>query len=157
MAALEALEAWHWLVLGLVLLGLEALGTGGFLLGAAAAGLMLSLLLWIWPEMAWSAQLILFALATVIFTVIYWRGFRRVNQRTEQPGLNDRAAQLVGRQVVLEQDLLAGEGKIQIGDTLWRVRCERPLAAGTRVRVVASEGMRLVIEASEPGQQGALS
>ncbi|MBW3166043.1 NfeD family protein [Ferrimonas balearica] len=149
MAVLEALEAWHWLVLGLILLGLEALGAGGFLLGAAAAGILLSLLMWIWPEMAWSLQLMVFALSAVLFTVIYWRGFRRFNQATEQPQLNDRAAQLVGRVLVLEHDLLPGEGKIQVGDTLWRARTEQPLAAGSRVRIVASEGMVLQVEAAQ--------
>ncbi|MBY6187894.1 NfeD family protein [Marinobacter hydrocarbonoclasticus] len=149
MAVLESLQAWHWLVLGLVLLGLEALGSGGFLLGAAAAGILLSLLLWIWPELSWSSQLMIFAVSAVVFTVIYWRGFRRFNQASEQPTLNDRAAQLVGRSWVLAQDLPAGESKVQVGDTLWRVRCEQPLSVGTRVQVSGSDGMTLLLEAAE--------
>lgn len=146
MAFLDSLAAWHWLVLGLVLLGLEALGAGGFLLGGAVAGILLALLLWLWPDMVWSTQFILFAVAAVAFTVIYWRGFRRFNQASEQTGLNDRAAQLVGRVLVLEKELVAGEDRIQIGDTLWRVRIDVSLPAGSRVRVRESQGMILILE-----------
>ncbi len=146
MAVFDGLAAWHWLVLGLVLLGLEALGAGGFLLGAAAAGILVAVLMWLWPELAWSGQFMIFAVTAVAFTIIYWRGFRRFNQASELPGLNDRAGQLVGRVVVLEKDLLPGEDRIQIGDTLWRVRCDIPLAAGSRVRVRDSQGMVLLLE-----------
>ncbi len=149
MAWLATIGPWHWLVLALVLIGAEALGSGGFLLGAAAAAFLLAALCWLMPELGWAGQFVIFGFAAVIFSVAYWKLFRGYNEQTEQPLLNDRAAQLVGRQLTLEQDLAAGEGRIQIGDTRWRVYCASPLVTGQRVRIERSEGMLLYLSAVE--------
>ncbi|WP_028116452.1 NfeD family protein [Ferrimonas senticii] len=143
------LAPWHWLVLALLLLALEALGAGGFVLGAALAAGLMALLLWLLPELSWASQLILFAVAAVAFSVAYWRFFRGFNQRTEQPQLNDRAAQLVGRRITLAEPLPVGDSRLQLGDTLWRVRSEQAIAAGTAVTIHGSDGMVLLISAVE--------
>ena len=52
MEFLSAIQPWHWLIVGFLFLGLEALGTGGFLLGTALAGLLLAFLLWLLPDLA---------------------------------------------------------------------------------------------------------
>ncbi|GAA4894680.1 hypothetical protein GCM10023333_29880 [Ferrimonas pelagia] len=145
-AWLEALQPWHWLLLALLMLGAEALGTGGFLLGAAAAACLLALLLWLLPEWGWAGQFMVFGLATLLLSVAYWKLFRGYNERTEQPTLNDRAAQMIGRQWVLEVAVPSGESRLQIGDTRWRVQTAQTLAAGERVRVVASDGMILQLD-----------
>ncbi|MCY4329978.1 MAG: NfeD family protein, partial [Endozoicomonadaceae bacterium] len=66
------LYPWHWLVTGLVLIGLEALGFGGFLLGGALAGLIMSVVSWMDSSLKWTVQVIIFSGLTVIFTIIYW-------------------------------------------------------------------------------------
>jgi membrane protein implicated in regulation of membrane protease activity len=64
---------------------------------------------------------------------------------TDQPDLNRRLAQHVGRVVVLEEAIVHGRGKARIGDTLWAV--EGPEApAGAHVRVTAAHGAVLVVE-----------
>ena len=45
MEAELTIQAWHWLVLGLVLLTAEALGAGGFVIGLAIAAFVQSLLI----------------------------------------------------------------------------------------------------------------
>lgn len=65
--------------------------------------------------------------------------------RSDTPHLNARAAQIVGRIVVLVEPIEAGLGKIRCDDTLWQV--EGPdLPAGARVRVTGAKGMRLAVE-----------
>ncbi|QIZ78376.1 NfeD family protein [Ferrimonas lipolytica] len=142
---LSQLQPWHWIILCLLLLGAEAIGIGGFLLGAAAAAAAIAGFLFFWPDTSWANQLILFAIAAVIFTVAYWRFFRSYNDHTEQPQLNDRAAQLIGRSWVLQQSLPSGESRVQIGDTLWRVRTEQQLQQGIRVEVIDRDGMVLLV------------
>lgn len=67
--------------------------------------------------------------------------------KTDQPDLNRRAVQLVGRVVVLEQAIECGRGKVRVGDTLWPV--EGPDApAGAEVRVKAANATLLVVEPS---------
>ncbi len=64
---------------------------------------------------------------------------------TDQPDLNLRASQLVGRVVRLEEAIEHGRGKARVGDTLWTV--EGPDApAGARVRITATQGTVLKVE-----------
>jgi membrane protein implicated in regulation of membrane protease activity len=64
---------------------------------------------------------------------------------TDEPDLNRRPAQLVGRVVVVEEAIAHGRGKVRVDDTLWPV--EGPDApVGARVRVAAARGAVLVVE-----------
>lgn len=140
---LDAITTWHWLTLAVVLLILEVLGTSGFLLGIAFAALVMSGLTALDMLPAWQHQLLLFSLLTVVFTLLYWKVFRRFNDRSAEPLLNDRAAQLIGRRLVLEERLVGGQGRIKVGDTLWKAVADEELEAGTTVEVCGSEGMTL--------------
>ena len=65
--------------------------------------------------------------------------------KTDQPDLNRRPDQLVGRVVAVEEAITHGRGKVRIGDTLWIV--EGPDApAGAEVRVTAAQGAVLRVE-----------
>ena len=140
------LNAWHWLILGVILLAFEVLGTAGFLLGLALAALLQALLLVMMPEMNWKIQLLVYAFTAVLSSVLYWKVFRPFNTRSDEPLLNDRAGQLVGRQLVLNESIVNGLGRIQIGDTLWKVNAEGDIAAGTKVTVVSNQGMTLFVQ-----------
>ena len=59
--------------------------------------------------------------------------------------LNQRANQLVGRVAALDQAIVNGRGRVQIGDAFWDV--EGPdLPVSTPVRVVAVNGMTLKVQ-----------
>ncbi|WOG25395.1 NfeD family protein [Endozoicomonas sp. 8E] len=143
---LNTLQPWHWLIVAFLCLGLEALGAGGFLLGSAAAALLLAALVWLLPEISWAWQLVWFALGSLIFTVAYWKFFRRVNEKSDHPQLNQRSAQLIGLVLVLENDLPGGQGKIRVGDTLWSVKAPGDFEKGCSVIVTGTEGMILLID-----------
>jgi len=81
----------------------------------------------------------------LLCSVWFWYRFKSFNQETDQPVLNDRAAQLVGREFALTQEMTGGQGKMQVGDTLWRVESETNLSAGTQVKVIGSREMVLLI------------
>lgn len=138
---LSTLTQWHWLILGVLLLLLEVLGASGFLIGLAVASLTLAGVVGLGLIESWSYQLLLFALLGVLFTVLYWRVFRSFNRHTDEPLLNDRAAQLIGRKFILANDLDNGQGRVQVGDTLWKAEAKTALAAGTQVEIYASDGM----------------
>lgn len=139
------LEPWHWLILLFVLLGAEALGAGGFLLGSAAAAAVVSLWLWLVPAINWPVQLVIFGIASLLLSFAYWKLFRKVNDKSDSPELNNRASQLVGRTIILDHDLPAGHSKLQIGDTLWKVESDRYVPRGRTVSVTGNQGMTLVV------------
>ncbi|ROS01407.1 hypothetical protein EDC56_1848 [Sinobacterium caligoides] len=150
MQSLLELSPSHWLILSVVLLVLEVFGAGGFMIGMAVAGVMTSLLLWLQPALSWQLQLLCFAVVSVVATVAYWKYFRGFNNATDQPQLNNRTQQLVGRRWQLDQDLPTGSGRQQIGDTYWKVRSQGALRAGDLVEVYGSEGSELLIRLVDP-------
>ena len=142
---LSSLQPWHWLILTFLILGMEALGTGGFLLGIAAASAVVAGFQWLYPTMAWTTLFVIFAILSLVFTVLYWKYFRKHNEESDHPELNNRAAQLIDRIVTLEQDFPDGQGRIQLGDTLWKIRSEKPLSKGMKVFVSDVDGMILIL------------
>jgi membrane protein implicated in regulation of membrane protease activity len=64
---------------------------------------------------------------------------------SEEPDLNRRGAQYVGRVVLLAEAIESGRGKVRLGDTLWLV-AGPDLPEGARVRIVAANGTVLVVE-----------
>ena len=69
-----------------------------------------------------------------------------MNERSDNQQLNNRAAQLVGRVVEVSEPLHHGQGRVQIGDTLWKVKASETIEAGAQVIVVGADGMNLLIE-----------
>lgn len=65
--------------------------------------------------------------------------------KTDQPDLNLRPAQLVGRVVIVEEAISHGRGKVRAADTLWIA--EGPdVPAGSEVRVISARGTVLLVE-----------
>lgn len=139
------INAYHWIALGLILFAAEALGAAGFLLGTAAAALLVGLLALLIPGLGLAAQLTLFALVAVTASYLYLKVF--TEEQADRPdNLNHRAEHLIGTEFELAGALNNGEGRVQIGDTFWRVRADTTLEQGTRVRVIAAESMLLKLE-----------
>jgi membrane protein implicated in regulation of membrane protease activity len=148
------LQAWHWLTLGIFVLILELLGAGGFLLGIGFAALAVSGLMAVIPGMGWHWQFVLFAVLSVLITLVYWKKFRRFNEKTEQPLLNARIQRLIGRKATLITPLTNGSGKVQIEDALWVVSCAQDLPQGAIVTITGAEGMTLLVEAQATHAEG---
>ncbi|PJE80939.1 Inner membrane protein YbbJ [invertebrate metagenome] len=144
---LTNIEPWYWLVLACALLGCEALGAGGFLLGSAAASIVMAGVLWLFPALNWMTQITVFALLAFGMTIAYWRFFKPFNERSDHPQLNNRAASLIGQSVVVREVLSQGKGRVQIGDTLWKIQSSLPLEQGMTVTVKGYKGMILLVEA----------
>ena len=146
----EQLSQWHWFIFGLLLLIGEALGASGFLLGTSMAALLMGVIVWIAASitdsgMGWQAQVVLCAVLSVSFSLLYWRFFRADQQVSDRPELNHRTAQLVGRKLVLDKDI-PFEGRIQIGDTFWKVVSDTPLSKGDQVEVISADATTLTIK-----------
>lgn len=142
---LTQMEPWHWMALGVSLLAIEAMLGTELLLGMGLAGLAVALVYKLVPDLSWQMQLVWFAVLSIVFTLLYWKKFRASEQQTDQPLLNNRTAQLVGKQMPLFEPIVNGTGKVQIADALWAVKgVDAPKE--TVVRVVGAEGMTLVVE-----------
>jgi len=136
-----ALGKWNWLILGLLLMGIEALLPGVFMLWLGLAALIIGALSF-GGTISWQMQVVGFALLAISM-VPMWRHFAaRASEREDNHLLNRRTQQLVGQVATLETSIVDGVGTVKIGDTVWRV--EGPaLEAGTRVKIESADGARL--------------
>lgn len=142
---LEGITYWHWIILALLLLGGEALGAAGFMLGISISALLVAALMAMGVLDSWQGQFLIFALFSIIASIVVWKFFKTQNKTDDASVINDRAAQLIGRKLTLQDDVENGLGRVQIGDTYWKVSANVELAAGTKVEVFATEGMVLQI------------
>jgi membrane protein implicated in regulation of membrane protease activity len=148
MDLLQNLEYWHWLLLGVILALLEIFSPGVFLLwigiGAGVTGLVLLLI----PDLAWQVQLVAFALFS-FGAIVAAKVFLSAHPlQSDQPNLNRRGEQYVGRTFTLQQAVVNGEGKIRVDDSTWKIHGS-DCPAGTRVRVVGVNGVVLQVEAAD--------
>ena len=142
------LGPWTWIVLGVILLCAEIVLPGVFLLWIGVAALLtgtISLQLWDAAFWIWQVQVLVFLVLSLVAAVAGKRLLGSSRGDTDQPLLNQRDQQLVGRTATLEEGIFEGRGRIRIGDTLWRVSGP-DLPAGTRVRVTGAAGGDLIVE-----------
>ncbi len=147
MKYVELMSFWHWWIFALVLLILEAFAPGAFFLWMAAAAAVVGVLVLATPDLSWQAQWLSFAVLSVL-TIVIWRLYRRNKPVvTDQPALNRRGEQLIGRLVTLDEPIVNGVGKININDTTWKVR-GADVAKGAQVKITGVDGTVLLVKAS---------
>ena len=137
---------YGWWLLALVLIGAELMIPGFFMLWIGVAAAAMGLILMFLPELSFLPQAVLFVTLALISCYIYWRFVRAaVHERSDQPKLNRRAEQYVGRRYVLDTAIVNGRGKVKVGDSPWLA--EGPeLPAGTEVEVVGVDGSTLKVQ-----------
>ena len=143
---ISELGPWNWMVLGFVLLVMEVIAPGIFMLWIGiAAGIMGAIVLLV-PTLSAIAQALVFALLAILTCTIYWRFIRPLAEhRNDQPLLNRRGAKLVGQRFVIVESIVNGRGKVKVGDSSWLA--EGPdLPAGTEVEVIATDGSALKVQ-----------
>lgn len=142
---LEQLDFWHWFIFAVSLLILEIFAPGTFFLWMGIAAAIVGALLWLIPGMSWEIQIIIFAVLSVA-TIVWWRK-RMTDNPTEsdQPNLNRRGQQYVGRTFTLDEPIVNGNGKIHVDDSTWKVE-GKDCPEGTQVTVTGVDGVILKVE-----------
>jgi membrane protein implicated in regulation of membrane protease activity len=135
------LGPWNWMVLGFVLIVLEIVAPGVFLVWIGIAALIvgaISLFVWDAAVWTWQVQVLLFLALSLMSA---YAGKKLVGSSrkddSDQPLLNRRGVQLIGRTATLTEPISNGRGRIRLGDTLWRVSGP-DLPAGARVKVTGA-------------------
>lgn len=148
---MAALSDYGWWILGLLLLVLEVVLPGVYLLffGIAALVVGMNVLLIGGAWFGWQQQVVAFVVlsAVAVFLGRKWYGAKAETAASGM--LNKPTQRLIGREAVLSEDLVGGRGRVGLEDSWWSV--EGPdLPKGTRVRVVGAEGSVLRVEPTSP-------
>jgi len=139
---------WHWWALAILLLIVETLAPGAFFMWMGVSAGIVGAILAFFPGMGWQLQIFIFAFFSIA-TIVGWRYYLQKNPtETDEPLLNRRGAQYVGRTFELTEEMKLGRGKINVDDTTWRAVCddETDLPVGSRVKVIAIDGTILKVE-----------
>jgi len=144
---------WHWWVLALLLVIIEMIAPGMFLLWIGAAAAVTGLIMFVadsvgW-QVSWQLQFVIFGVLAVASVVAAKYYVKRNPIETDNATLNRRSAQYMGRVFNLDEAIVNGIGKVRVGDSVWRVQGP-DLPAGERVKVVGVDGTMLKVEKAQP-------
>lgn len=148
-AIIGALGVWTWFVLGTTLLFLELVAPGAIFLWFGIAAFAVGTLA-LTVALPWQAQIVVFAVLSVVLIFAYRRYFRARTEESDRPFLNKRGESHIGQTYVLTDAITQGRGKIRIGDTDWRVSGP-DLAKGESVKVTGTDGAVLQVEKAGHG------
>ncbi|HEX2431779.1 MAG TPA: NfeD family protein [Aestuariivirgaceae bacterium] len=138
-----ALGQWVWWILAGLLLIVELLLAGIFFVWLGIAAAIMGVIDFLAPPLSWQVEILIFATLSAVL-VIAGRPWlkRRQAVESDQPNLNRRIQDYVGRSYVLDEAIINGRGKVKIDDTLWEVTGP-DLPQGAWVRIVGVDGLRL--------------
>ena len=137
------IEWWHWAVAGVALILAELAVPAFVLIWFGLGGLLVALVLAISGDFSLNAQLGLWLVASLAFTGLWFKVFRRGQFKTR---IGSSDADVVGEIGLLTRDVAPfekGEVRFQkpiLGSEAWACLSDESIAAGTRVKLVSVEG-----------------
>ena len=136
---------WHWWVLAVVLIILEILSPAVFFLWLGISAAVVGLLMLLLPGMGWELQMLLFAVFSVA-SVALWRYYLKSHPTaSDQPRLNRRGEQYIGRTFTLHEPIVNGYGKVKVDDSTWKIIGD-DCPEGVKVRVTGVDGVMLEVK-----------
>ena len=139
-----SLGSWNWFILAAVLLLLEVMAPGTFMLWLGLSATLVGLIS-LGVKWSWQYQLVAFAVFSIAAIPLWRRVGARARGATDQPFLNRRADAFIGRVFTLEKPIVGGNGTVGIGDTVWRISGP-DCPSGSKVKVAAVDGATLKVE-----------
>lgn len=141
---------WHWLVLGVVLVGLEIFLVSFTVIWFGLGAIMVGALLWLFPGLGLGMQLLAWTLTTLGFAIIWFTFFKpKMIDRTKAGISREGALGQVGQ--VIKVPLDGGRGTVRftlpvLGEDEWDFVCEGKVQPGDRVVIRDFSGNTLIVE-----------
>ena len=141
---------WYWLVFGMLLIIAELFIPSFTIFWFGLGAIIVALILRLLPDLAVSWQLFIWAIASIVFTILWFKFFR--------PLMTDRTKAGISREAVLGESgqviKIPQEGRRGIvrfttpllGADEWPFICEQEVAAGDRIFVKDVSGNTLIVE-----------
>lgn len=139
------IDFWHWWILGGAFLLLEAFVSGFFFVWLAVSAAVVGVAMFVYPGMSWKIQLVIFSILSVAIIAAFRSYQRKHPAQTDQPELNRRSRQYIGRSFTLGDPIVNGTGSLRVDDSTWRIVGE-DMPAGETITVVDVDGVLLKVE-----------
>lgn len=144
------IEWWYWILAGFCLIGLELIIPSFTIIWFGLGALLVGVLKAIWPGFPVGAQVALWSLASVFFTVMWFRYLKPTGDRTHV-GMSKEG--IVGETGIIIRGTndSYGRGIVSfrvpvLGTDEWRCYSDQVLRVGENVRVVDIEGQIVKVE-----------
>jgi inner membrane protein len=138
-------EFWYWLVAAVIMIVIEMLLPAAYFLWMGISAFIVGLLLYVIPDLHLLIQVIIFGVLSVVTLVLY-KKYKKENPTVkDEPNLNRRGEQYVGRIFTLEEAIVNGVGKVKVDDSSWKVK-GMDMPAGSKVRVMSVDGTVFNVE-----------
>jgi len=147
MELLSSINFWHWLIVAAILLSVEMMIGAYYFLWMGIAAVIVGGVMFFMPSLSWLAQVIIFTVLSLASFILFKKYQKRNPVISDQPALNKRGQQYVGRVFTLNEPIVNGIGKVKVDDTTWKVSGE-DRDAGAKVRVVAVDGTIFKVESA---------
>ena len=139
---------WGWLTFGLILMILELIIPGTFIIwfgfGAVITGIVVALI-----PLSASGQVATFAICSTVSVFFGFFIYKKIFGANKEVGQQNKtgARKYIGQTFkVVETIDEDGEGKVAVGDTVWLAKSDHPIAQGRRAKVVDVKGTILIVE-----------
>ncbi|MGA9699556.1 MULTISPECIES: NfeD family protein [Acinetobacter] len=145
-----AFEPWHWFVLGVLLILSELVLPAFAALWFGIAAIMVGVLLWLFPMMGFTTQLVIWIVLSILCTLLWFKFIKPLSTDKTKAGLSREAT--IGQvgmviQIHMEHDLITVRFPMPVlGSDEWNCRSLEPVRVGDRVRVVDILGNELVVK-----------
>ncbi|MDO9271548.1 MAG: NfeD family protein [Rugosibacter sp.] len=141
---------WYWMVLGMGLALAELALFSFFIIWFAIGALLVGVALLVFPNLSFTAQVLLWTVASIVMTVLWFRFFRHANKT--RSGQADEALGEIGVLVSAIEPVGSSSGRGEVrfqkpimGAERWACLADESIAAGTRVKVLAVDGQFLKV------------
>lgn len=138
-----------WLILGFILLTLELIIPGVFIMWWGFSAIILAILIALLPDLSQAIQMSIFAILALVFSLIWWKYQHHKDKQDDKATvLNSREHSMIGTQGLIVETLENGIARGKFGDTTWRVM-GIGLNVGDKVQVQKVDGITLSVSKVE--------
>ncbi|HIG79408.1 MAG TPA: NfeD family protein [Cycloclasticus sp.] len=143
------IEYWHWLVLGMLLIGFEIFIPSFTVLWFGLGALIVAGVVAFSSDLAMSWQLFIWAVLSTLFAIAWFKVLRpKMTDRTKAGIAREAIAGEVGMVIKAPSDGVRGRVRFTtpiLGDDEWTFICEEPVITGDKVQIKEASGNALVV------------
>ena len=141
---------WHWLVLGMILIITEIFVPSFTIFWFGLGAIIVAVILLLMPDLPVAWQLFIWAIASCIFTFLWFKMIRPLMRDRTKAGISREAALGESGQVIKAPEP-GGRGLVRfttplLGSDEWQFICEQTVTTGDRVFVKEISGNTLIVE-----------
>ena len=141
---------WYWLVFGMLLIMAEIFIPSFTVFWFGLGAIIVAIILWLLPDMAVSWQLFIWAIASIVFTALWFKFLKPLMTDRTKAGISREAISGESGQVIRTPEA-DRRGIVRfttplLGSDEWPFICEQAVDSGDRVFVKDISGNTLIVE-----------